>query len=107
MNNIDINDIVQLNPHAESDLCAWWWNNAGIANNASGTVTNIQNIHGANVATVVVGNNQILIPIRCLIEHHMTGGGKKNRKVKSKRKKRKSKRRKRKSKRKKIYKKKI
>ena len=93
MDNIIIGDQVKLDPRGQ-DVCKELWEGFGFSAGTVGEVTDIQNIHGAPVATVVVRENKNLFPLLCLIKHNQVGSGKKNRKVKSKRKsKRKSRRR--------------
>tara|TARA_B100000683_G_C12153464_1_gene417008 strand:+ start:269 stop:580 length:312 start_codon:yes stop_codon:yes gene_type:complete len=94
MDTINIGDQVKLNLQGQ-EVCRELWERFGFSEGTVGEVTKIQNIHEAPVATVVVGDNEKLFPLRCLIKHNQVGGGKKNRKVKSKRKsRRRSKRRK-------------
>ena len=93
MDNIKVGDTVKLNPKGLSrGVCENLWKQAGFADNASAQVTSFQEINGDYYASVVVGKKKTFIPVACLREQHMAGGGKKKHKVKSKR--RKSKRRK-------------
>ena len=93
MDNIDVGDIVQLNPTGlNNNACNIIWGHHN-NNNGMGRVVGININQGGVVTAIVRTNNGAItaLPIACLREHYAASGVKTKRKVKSKKRKSKKK----------------